>query len=103
MGASPTNIRPYRHPYIQKSEIEQLGRKMEEFRIIQNRTSPFSSPVLLVKKNDTWQFFVDYRGRNALTIKDKFPIPVIVELLDELNGVTIFSNLDLRWVIIKFT
>ena len=79
-GSVPPNIRPYRYPYVQKRKIEGMIAEMLEAGIIQPSQSSFSTPVVLVhKKYGSWHMCPDYRELNKLTIKDKFPIPVIDE------------------------
>ena len=70
---------------------------MHEKKSIRPSTSPWGTPVLLVKKkDDNWKLCVDYRQLNKLTTKNKYPLPRIDDLLDQLRGVAMFSKIDLR-------
>lgn len=96
-GARPVSMRPYRVAPELKTELEKQIQELLKQGVITHSSSAFASPVILVKKSDhTWRLVVDYRHLNALTVKGKYPLPVIDELLDELAGSKWFSKLDLR-------
>ena len=97
VGHNPPNSLPYQYSPQQKDEIEWQVAEMIQEGIVKPSISPYASPVLLVKKKDgSWRFCVDYRELNAITVKNKFPLPMVNELLDELAGSKMFSKLDLR-------
>ena len=93
----PIRQRAYRVPEAQKRRIEQCIDEMLEQDIIQPSTSPWSSPVVLVRKPDgSDRFCVDFRKVNSVTKKDSYPLPRIAETLDVLHGAQFMSSLDFR-------
>ncbi|GKC88687.1 gypsy/ty3 retroelement polyprotein [Tanacetum coccineum] len=96
-GTQPVNIRPYRHPPVQKDAIEAMVKELLDAGVIKHSQSSFASHVVMVnKKDNSWRMCVDYRQLNKHTIKDKFRILISEELIDELHGSAIFTKLDLR-------
>lgn len=90
----PINLRPYNFPSMEKM-IASCQRKGIA-KIICPNCNPYSFPIILVKKKDqSWRLCIYFRALNKQTIKDKFLIPVIEELLDELYGSKVFSKIDL--------
>jgi hypothetical protein len=90
-------MRPYRYAHVQKEELKRQCTEILSHGVIRPSSSMFSAPVLLVKKFDgSWHFCIDYRVLNSCMVKEKFPIPVVEELLDELCGASFFTKLDLR-------
>nr|KYP41166.1 Transposon Ty3-I Gag-Pol polyprotein [Cajanus cajan] len=88
---------PYR---MSPSELAELKKQLEELlekQFIRPSVSPWGAPVLLVKKKDgSFRLCVDYRQLNKFTIKNKYPLPRIDDLMDQLRGATVFSKIDLR-------
>ena len=96
-GAQPFRLKPYRYTPFQKDEIEKQVTHLLQSGMIQQSSSPFASPALLVKKKTgDWKLCVDYRKLNAYTVKNKYPLPIIEELFEELHGANWFTTLDLR-------
>ena len=94
--AGPVSMAPYR---MAPAELAELKKQIEDFleKFIRPSASPWGAPVLLVKKKDgRSRLCVDYRQLNKLTIKNKYPLPRIDNLLDQLRGVVVFSKIDLR-------
>jgi hypothetical protein len=96
-GTTPNAMRPYRYAHAQKAELKRQCAALVHSAVIRPSSFAFSAHVLLVKKSDdSWRFCMDYRALNEHTVKDKFPILVVEELLDELRGACFFSKIDLR-------
>jgi hypothetical protein len=92
----PINSRPYNVPPDEQNFIKEEIERMLESGIIQPSESPWTSPVVLVrKKNGKLRFCVDYRKLNSITKKDAYPLPRIQEMLNTLAGSQWFSTLDL--------
>lgn len=100
-NVTPVYVKPYRIPHSLKNEVEKQIQDMLKNDIIEETTSEWSSPVLLVpKKADKtnekkWRLVIDYRHLNNKIQDDKFPLPNITEILDSLSGSIYFSKLDL--------
>ena len=96
-GTTPLSKAPYRMAPAELKELKEQLQELLDSGFIRPSSSPWGSPVLFVKKKDgTLRMCIDYRGLNQVTIKNKYPLPRIDELFDQLQGSTVFSKLDLR-------
>ena len=97
LGANPVARPPYRMSLKEENEVRKVVDEYLSKGLIRPSFSPFASPVLLVKKKDgSFQMCVDYRALNKITIKHRYPMPRVDDLLDDLGGATIFSKIDLK-------
>ncbi|GJW26728.1 putative reverse transcriptase domain-containing protein, partial [Tanacetum coccineum] len=96
-GAAPVARAPYR---LALSEIKELSEQLQELsdkRFIRPSSSPWGASVLFVKKKDgSFRMCIDYRELNKLTVKNRYPLPRIDDLFDQLQGSSIYSKIDLR-------
>ena len=80
-------------PFVVKQEVAKQLKQMQKVGVVQPSCSPWSSPVVMVRKRDgSNRFWVDYRGLNAVTKADTFPLPHIDDLLDQLSKTRYFST-----------
>ena len=97
---SPVYIKNYRLPEVHREEIKSQIDKMLKGGIIQPSVSPYNSPILVVPKKSTtddkkWRLVIDFRQLNKKILGDKFPLPRIDDILDQLGRAKYFSTLDL--------
>ncbi|WVZ96653.1 hypothetical protein U9M48_042263 [Paspalum notatum var. saurae] len=96
-GTAPIYKKAYRIFGVELLEVKKQIDELLEKGFIRKSTSPWASPALLTEKKDgTLRMCVDYRGLNAVTVKNKYPLPRIEDLFDQLKGACVFSKIDLR-------
>ncbi|GKC49309.1 putative reverse transcriptase domain-containing protein [Tanacetum coccineum] len=96
-GAAPVARAPYR---LAPTELQELSTQLQELSdkgFIRPSSSPWGAPVLFVKKKDgSFRMCIDYRELNKLTVKNRYPLPRIDDLFDQLQGSRVYSKIDLR-------
>jgi hypothetical protein len=96
-GTPPNSKRPYRMPVNELVELKKQIAELQSKGFIHPSSSPWGAPVLFVEKKDgTQRMCVDYRSLNEVTIKNKYPLPRIEDLFDQMKGASVFSKIDLR-------
>ncbi|XP_074298169.1 uncharacterized protein LOC141628989 [Silene latifolia] len=96
-GTGPIAKSPYRMAPLEMKELEKQLDEFMEKGYIRPSVSPWGAPVLFVKKKDgTLRLCIDYRELNQVTIKNRYPLPRIDDLFDQLKGASVFSKIDLR-------
>ena len=97
LGSAPIFIPPYRMALVELKELNAQLQDLVEKGFIRPSVSPWGSPTLFVKKKDgTIRLCIDYRQFNKITIKNKYPLPRIDDIFDQLQGASIFSKIDLK-------
>ncbi|KAG8503035.1 hypothetical protein CXB51_000845 [Gossypium anomalum] len=96
-GTTPISIAPYRMAPAELKELKAQLQELTDRGFARPSFSPWGAPVLFVKKKDgTMRMCIDYHQLNKVTIKNKYPLPRIDDLFDQLKGASVFSKIDLR-------
>jgi hypothetical protein len=96
-GTAPISKSPYRMSVEELKELKKQLTKLQEVGYIRPSSSPWGAPILFVQKKDGSQrMCVDYRSLNDVTIKNKYLLPHIEDLFDQMRGARVFSKIDLR-------
>ncbi|GJW08490.1 putative reverse transcriptase domain-containing protein [Tanacetum coccineum] len=96
-GAAPVARAPYRLAPSEMKELSEQLKELSEKGFIRPSSSPWGAPVLFVKKKDgSFRMCIDYRELNKLTVKNRYPLPRIDDLFDQLQGSSVYSKIDLR-------
>ncbi|GKB43670.1 putative reverse transcriptase domain-containing protein [Tanacetum coccineum] len=96
-GAAPVARAPYRLAPSKMKELSDQLKELSDKGFIRPSSSPWGAPVLFVKKKDgSFQMCIDYRELNKLTVKNRYPLPRIDDLFDQLQGSSVYSKIDLR-------
>ena len=94
-NALPVNKKPHRIPHAWDNEVNKQIKEMLDNGIIRPSSSPWNSPIILVKKKDnSTRFVCDFRGLNDVTKKDAYPLPHIRDVLDRMQGSQYWTTLD---------
>ena len=94
---SPISMTPHRMASVELQELKVQIQDLLDRNFIRSSTSPWGAPVLFAKKKDkTLRLCIDYRQLNRVTIKNRYPLPRIDDLFDQLRGVQVYSKIDLR-------
>jgi hypothetical protein len=96
-GTTPISKRPYMMSMEELKELKKQLTELQEAGYIRPSSSPWGAPVLFVQKKDGSQrMCVDYRSINDVAVKNKYPLPHIEDLFDQMRGARVFSKIDLR-------
>src|SRR5262249_15222688 len=97
LGVNPVSIPPYRLAPVELNELKVQLQNLMDKGFIRPSSSPWGAPVLFVRKKDsTLRMCIDYKQLNRVTVKNKYPLPRIDDLFDQLQGASHFSTIDLR-------